>query len=176
MNANPSLNARRSIVFMLLAVLTFLDTAPAAVVDQSQNKPGARVKINGLPNRLQMEALGLFGGGRQQDLETTSSLKRTFRIISTTTDLSVISPLKKIDTVIQVGDDPRNRFTMPKTKTKKRTQIKDLPAPETSLNSEELKKVKGGVGGPCDRPRVTAVGPCNKPFIAGVNPCFKPRN
>ncbi|MGI9165839.1 MAG: bacteriocin [Pyrinomonadaceae bacterium] len=62
------------------------------------------------------------------------------------------------------------------TKTKKRTQIKELPESEKTLTAKELKKVKGGVGGPCDRPRLTAVGPRNKPFIAGVNPCSKPRN
>ncbi len=65
---------------------------------------------------------------------------------------------------------------MPKTKTKKRTQIKDLPGPENSLTSDEMKKVKGGITGPCAKPRVAAVGPCGKPHIAGVNPCFKASN
>jgi pimeloyl-ACP methyl ester carboxylesterase len=35
-----------------------------------------------------------------------------FTQISTTVDPSVTSPLKKVDTVVQVGGDPRNRFTM----------------------------------------------------------------
>lgn len=35
----------------------------------------------------------------------------------------------------------------------KRTQVKDLPKPERKLNPKEMKKVKGGIVGPCDRAR-----------------------
>jgi len=35
----------------------------------------------------------------------------------------------------------------------KRTQVKDLSKPERKLNQKEMKKVKGGVTGPCDRER-----------------------
>ena len=49
------------------------------------------------------------------------------------------------------------------TKTKKRTQIKDLPESKKGLTADELKNVKGGGVGPCWKPRATAVGPCNKP-------------
>jgi pimeloyl-ACP methyl ester carboxylesterase len=35
-----------------------------------------------------------------------------FRVIGTTIDGAITGPLRKIDTVVQVGDDPRNRFTM----------------------------------------------------------------
>src|SRR5262249_31464706 len=38
--------------------------------------------------------------------------EKTFRVISTTIDPGFTSPLEKIDTVIQVGEDTRNRFTM----------------------------------------------------------------
>ena len=62
------------------------------------------------------------------------------------------------------------------TKTKKRTQIKDLPDSGKTLTAKDLKEVKGGVTGPCQSPRVAAVGPCGKPRLAGVNPCFRPRN
>ena len=48
------------------------------------------------------------------------------------------------------------------TKTKKRTKINDLPEAGKMLTPKELKDVKGGVTGPCDRPRARAVGPCNK--------------
>ena len=112
MNSHISMKARRNTILMLLAALTFLDTAQAAVSDRDLNQPGAPIKISGLPNTLRMEVLRPFADGREQDLAATSSLARTFRVISTTTDLSIISPLKKIDTVIQVGNDPRNRFTM----------------------------------------------------------------
>jgi len=37
------------------------------------------------------------------------------------------------------------------TKTKKRTQIKDLPGSQKKLTARELEKVKGGATGPCDR-------------------------
>lgn len=47
--------------------------------------------------------------------ERNESAVRAFRVISTTTDPSVTSPLRKIDTVIQVGSDARNRFTMHRT-------------------------------------------------------------
>ncbi len=36
---------------------------------------------------------------------------------------------------------------------RKRTQIKDLSKPEQKLNPKEIKRVKGGVIGPCDRER-----------------------
>ncbi len=35
----------------------------------------------------------------------------------------------------------------------KRTQVKDLPKPERKLNQREMKKLKGGSVGPCDRER-----------------------
>ncbi len=35
----------------------------------------------------------------------------------------------------------------------KRTEVKDLPKPERKLNQKEMKKVKAGVVGPCDRER-----------------------
>ena len=52
---------------------------------------------------------GLVTAFGQEQNENSDS---TFRVISRITDPSVTSPLRKIDTVIQVGDDPRNRFTM----------------------------------------------------------------
>ena len=48
------------------------------------------------------------------------------------------------------------------TKTKKRTQIKDLPDSGKTLTAKELKKVKGGGINPCFKPRAAAVGPYNK--------------
>ncbi len=48
------------------------------------------------------------------------------------------------------------------TKTKKRTKIKDLPDSGKMLTPRELKDVKGGITGPCTKPRRAAVGPCNK--------------
>lgn len=48
------------------------------------------------------------------------------------------------------------------TKTKKRTQIKDLPDSGKVLTPKELKDVKAGSVGPCHKPRAAAVGPCNK--------------
>jgi pimeloyl-ACP methyl ester carboxylesterase len=47
-----------------------------------------------------------FGQERNENSESV------FRVISRTTDPSVTSPLRKIDTVVQVGGDARNRFTM----------------------------------------------------------------
>ncbi|HEY8187459.1 MAG TPA: hypothetical protein VIF64_15415 [Pyrinomonadaceae bacterium] len=44
--------------------------------------------------------------------EPNENSENTLRVISRTTDPSVTSPLRKIDTVIQVGSDARNRFTM----------------------------------------------------------------
>ena len=35
----------------------------------------------------------------------------------------------------------------------KRTKVKDLRKPEARLKQEEMKKVKGGAVGPCDRER-----------------------
>ena len=49
------------------------------------------------------------------------------------------------------------------TRTKKRTQIKDLSDSDKTLNARELKNIKGGIVGPCTIPRLSAVGPCNKP-------------
>ena len=40
-----------------------------------------------------------------------------------------------------------------KTTAKKRTQIKNLPAPATKMTKKEKQKVRGGLVGPCDRPR-----------------------
>ena len=50
------------------------------------------------------------------------------------------------------------------TKTKKRTQIKDLPGSEKTLTARELGKVKGGVGGPCNRALLGATGPCDRKY------------
>ncbi|HJZ80449.1 MAG TPA: hypothetical protein VKD91_08885 [Pyrinomonadaceae bacterium] len=38
--------------------------------------------------------------------------EKTFRVISTIIDTGFTSPLEKVDTLIQVGEDARNRFTM----------------------------------------------------------------
>ena len=66
---------------------------------------------------------------------------------------------------------------MPKEKTKKRAQVKDLPDTGRTLTASELKNVKGGVGGPCDRKRLGAVGPCNRPLLgSATGPCDKRRN
>ena len=46
-----------------------------------------------------------FGQGRDEP-------EKTFTVIGATTDPGFTSPLEKIDTVVQVGDDARNRFTM----------------------------------------------------------------
>ncbi len=35
----------------------------------------------------------------------------------------------------------------------KRTQVKDLPKSQRRLNQKEMKKLKGGTVGPCDRER-----------------------
>jgi len=45
---------------------------------------------------------------------------------------------------------------MPKTTkntAKKRTQVKDLPTPAKKMTKKEKQNVRGGVIGPCDRPR-----------------------
>ena len=40
-----------------------------------------------------------------------------------------------------------------KTTAKKRTQVKDLPARAKKMTMKEKQKVRGGLVGPCDRPR-----------------------
>ena len=45
---------------------------------------------------------------------------------------------------------------------RKRVTIKDLPGSEQELNKEEMKKVKGGAVGPCNKPPAKIVGPCDK--------------
>ena len=40
-----------------------------------------------------------------------------------------------------------------KTAGKKRTQVKDLPAPAKKMTKKEKQNVRGGVVAPCDRPR-----------------------
>lgn len=49
----------------------------------------------------------------EQDLASdVSSSKKGYTIISVQDDPSITFPLRKIDTVVQVGNDARNRFTM----------------------------------------------------------------
>ena len=36
---------------------------------------------------------------------------------------------------------------------RKHTEVKPLPRAEEKLDQKEMKKVKGGIGGPCDRKR-----------------------
>ena len=40
-----------------------------------------------------------------------------------------------------------------KTTAKKRTHVKDLPARAKKMTNKEKQSVRGGVIGPCDRPR-----------------------
>jgi pimeloyl-ACP methyl ester carboxylesterase len=54
-------------------------------------------------------SIGIASGARAQSHENRDG---AFTVITTTIDSGITGPLRKIDTVIQAGDDPRNRFTM----------------------------------------------------------------
>jgi pimeloyl-ACP methyl ester carboxylesterase len=57
-------------------------------------------------------AQGRTDAASGEHAESHEETARTFRLITRTIDGSITGPLRKVDTVVQVGEDTRNRFTM----------------------------------------------------------------